>query len=340
MNITFRTQLLGTITDFCQECGLEMATPEILVDLIARLSNYREEGSVLAPQVYLTDNIDLLVKMLPDGEKITISATTPNTRGVGEILKICAPLATEEWRIFIQRIEDEMKFGLYRGSSNPLSTAVDEILLSKQEEAMVIKVHNIADQCVELRSSKRHIHYIYFNHRKHDSPPPFQHIEDFVNYAVRRINGRDREPIFGLIKNILTNALLESHGCILAVTNMKQVPYVLSRDAILLEDPIDFPSMLNQLKQSKGSSLSLQFIEKRKDLLKGMIASDGITLFDENGRVLAYRCFVSPSDGTTVIGGARRRAFETLRKHLGRGLSAVFIQSQDGWTAFEDVEHE
>ena len=36
-----------------------------------------------------------------------------------------------------------------------------------------------------------------------------------------------------------------------------------------------------------------------------------------------------------VIGGARRRAFAALRAKIGKGLSAAFMQSQDGWTEFQ-----
>lgn len=140
MNITFRTQLLGNISGFCEECALDLASSEVLVDLIVRLSRYREEGTELTPHVYLTDNVDLLIKMLPEGEKISISSSFPNASGVGEMLKICAPLATDDWRVFGQQSEDVMEFGLFRGSSNPLSIGIDEILLLEQEEAIVMGI--------------------------------------------------------------------------------------------------------------------------------------------------------------------------------------------------------
>ena len=108
MSITFRTQLLGTMSDFSKACELTLATPEVLVDLIVRLSRYRAEGAELVPQVYLTDDIELLVRMLPDGESIFVSSSTPNSTGVSEMLKVCATLATEEWRVFCQQHEEEI----------------------------------------------------------------------------------------------------------------------------------------------------------------------------------------------------------------------------------------
>lgn len=304
------------------------------MDLIVRLARYQEEGIKLAPQVYLTDDIDLLVNMLPDGEKVSFSLTTPNARGVEEMLKICAPLVIGEWRVFGHQTEQGMQYGVFRGSGNPISIEVDDILLSEQGETTVIKAHQVADECVQIRSSKGHYHYVFFNHRKEESPPPLQYIENLIQCMVKNVNSDEKEAVQGFMKKIVMSALLKSHGCILAVTNMKTPPVVLSHDAVLLREPIDFPSMIRQLKSAKNTGSWLQFIEGKAELVRGMICSDGITLFDEYGRLLGYRCFISLPRDSGVVGGARRRAFETLKRHLGRGLSAAFVQSQDGWTDF------
>lgn len=154
MNITFRTQLLGGVTDFCSEIGLSLATPEVLVDLVVRLARYQEEGVKLAPQVYLTDDIDLLINMLPGGEKLFLSLTTADACGIEEMLKICAPLATGEWKIFGHQCSEGMKFGVFRGSDTPISVSVDDIVLTAQEQPTVIKAHQVAEECVQVSSSK------------------------------------------------------------------------------------------------------------------------------------------------------------------------------------------
>lgn len=71
-------------------------------------------------------------------------------------------------------------------------------------------------------------------------------------------------------------------------------------------------------------------------LLKGMFNSDGIVLFDNKGKLLAYNCFVKVTAKAGMVGGARKRAFTTLSQRIGNGLSAAFIQSQDGWTEYKD----
>jgi len=75
-------------------------------------------------------------------------------------------------------------------------------------------------------------------------------------------------------------------------------------------------------------------------LLKGMLNTDGITLFDNKSRLLGYNCFVKVNRNDNVIGGARKRAFTALAAKLGRGLCAVFMQSQDGWSDYKGNANE
>ena len=117
---------------------------------------------------------------------------------------------------------------------------------------------------------------------------------------------------------------------------MSTSPKVL-KDGVFFEEPIDFQRMIKAL---KSNDLSVDFLERKGELVKGMLCCDGISVFDEHARLLGYRCFVSMSRTVHVVGGARRRAYATLRGHLQRGLSAVFMQSQDGLTEFESVAHD
>ena len=317
-----------------------MATPEVLVDLIVRLVRYQEEGTRLSPRVYLTDNIDLLINMLPEGEKLRLSGTTADSVGIKDMLKICAPLAVGEWRIFGHQCAEGMNFGIFRGSGSPISVGVDEVVLTDQGGTIVIKVHQVAEECVQIANSKGSLHHVFFNDRKENSLPPLQYIEYLVRSITKRVNDDEKEATQGFLTKILMTALPKTHGCILAVTNMNRPPNILSDDAVLLDEPIDFPSLIRKLKNEKGVDDSLYLLEKKAEVFEGMLRSDGITLFDQHGKLLGYRCFIRISGKRGVVGGARKRAFEALKTHLGRGLSSAFIQSHDGWTEFEDTCNE
>ncbi len=266
------------------------------------------------------------MKLLPGGEKVPLSTAASDPNGVEKLLKLCAPLAVGEWRIFGQQIADELTFGVFRGSSNPISVSVDDTLLSEQTEATVIKLHQVAEECVQLRSSKGHCDHVFFNHRKVEDPTPLQYIDELINSIVKKVEDDVRDAAHGFIAKTIQSALVHSHGCLLAVTSMPRPPQVLSLDAVILDRPIDFPSLIRQLKKDDDTSTWLQHIEREAQLVEGMINCDGITLFDQYGKLLAYRCFIQLPRRVDVGGGARRRAFETLKGRLGKGLSAVSVR--------------
>ena len=336
-NITFRTQLLGGVTDFCKESQLSLVTPYFLVELVARLVGYQEESVKLTPQVYITDDIDLLTGMLPGGDKIDLATTTADEIGVEEMLKLSAPLAVGDWRIFGQQFGEDLRFGLFRGSSSPISVKVDDIMLTDQKESAVVKAHQVARDCVEIISSQGSRHHVFFDHSKEDTPPPFQHTENLVDAITRRVDPEEKGAVQSFLTRTIMTALRKSHGSILAVTNMSRPPKFLSEDAVLLDDPFDFPAMIKAL---RSEDLSSDFLERKANLLEGMLSSDGITLFNERGRLLGYRCFIQISGKQAVVGGARRRAFNALYARLGRGLAAVYMQSQDGRSDFRSKKDE
>ncbi len=87
-NITFRTQLIGGVTEFCQDSQIQFLSNALhLVELIVMLAHYREEGVSLFPKVYLTNDRHTLTAMLPDGEVLKIGTSKPNVTGIKGALK-------------------------------------------------------------------------------------------------------------------------------------------------------------------------------------------------------------------------------------------------------------
>lgn len=331
-NITFRSQLIGGVNDFCADCGLTLfGNPLNLVELVVALARYKEEGVRLNPQVYVSNDIASLTALLPDGERLKVGSTTANLKGIKEALKKCAPLAIGGWSIYLQE-KNGLEYGVFRGSGNPLSVAIDDVLLEKIDPLAVVKVFSIAEECVEIRSSNGDYHHVFLDHRKEDSPPPLQYLEQLVQSIVSKSNPENREALSSFLKKILYTAMLESHGCIIGVTNMTRPPAFLASDGTVLDAPIDFSQLVAQLKKNEIDS---SVLVNKGSLLKGMLNSDGIIIFDNSGRLLAYNCFIKVKHDNKFVGGARRRAFAALCAKVGKGLTAAFMQSQDGWTEFQ-----
>lgn len=336
VNITFRTHLVGSVTEFSQNTHLTLlSNPLILVELIVLLARYQEEGVSLSPKVYITNNIKTLHSMLPLGELIKIGTASSDVDGVKKALKKCAPLALNGWLIYISENETSIEYGLFKDSGNPITVAVDDILMTEIEDCFIVKVFQIAVDCVEIKANNNSSHYIFLNHRKEESPPPLQYLNKLVEQITKKANEGYREPASVFLNRLLFDGLRQSHGCIIAVTNMSKAPQILAKDGIVLEDPIDFVLLVEQL-QKKNIEASI--LESKGSLLHGMLNSDGIVLFDNKGRLLGYNCFIKINDKNNVIGGARKRAFTSLVSKLSKGICSVFMQSQDGWTEFKGME--
>lgn len=334
-NITFRTQLLGSVSEFSQNSAVPIFSQTInLVELIVLLARYQEEGQKLAPKVYITNNISNLCLMLPDSESIHVGTSTPDAAGLKTALKRCAPLASGGWMVFVCDRGPHIEYGLFKGPSSPISVLVDDVAMTESDGLSVVKVFQVAEDCVEIRSNNGGRHYIFLDHRKEESPPPLQYLDKLVSSIASNVKEKYLESTKSFLIRLLFESLRESHGCIIAVTNMQKAPKLLANDGVILSNPIDFGSLVEQL-ITKRTTESALF--SKGYLLKGMLNSDGILVFDNRARLLGYNCFVKVSKKAEVIGGARKRAFSTLKENVGRGLCSVFMQSQDGWSDFEGL---
>lgn len=235
--------------------------------------------------------------------------------------------------IYIHDLETSIEFGVFRGSSNITAVPIDDVLLAEAEDLVVIKVFQVADECVEVKCNNQKSHYIFLNHVKDSSPPPLQHLKKLVTSICEKVDINEKESIESFLNNILFEGLRQSHGCLIAVTNKNDAPTILKEDGVFLEKPIDFVRLVNDANRDPAL---FEFLISKIELLKGMLNSDGIILFDWKGRLLGYNCFIKINQKAKTIGGARKRAFSSLKDNVGKkGIYAAFMQSQDGRTEFE-----
>jgi hypothetical protein len=126
--------------------------------------------------------------------------------------------------------------------------------------------------------------------------------------------------------------LLRSHGTLITVTSKAQKPKSLD-DGINLTPALDFAKTV---KGVINKDIDLSELRSQIALIEGMVNSDGIVVFNPFGILLSYNCFIASPKKVTpkVSGGARRRAYQSLCEKIGRGFSAVYMQSQDGSADF------
>ncbi|MBI5558889.1 MAG: hypothetical protein HY885_14785 [Deltaproteobacteria bacterium] len=333
-NITFRNHLFGSVHDFATECGMEpLVQSSTLVELIVALSRYTEEGIHLAPEMYLCENLSVMLKFLPGHSSIHLGGASNDTDGIMKALKKAAPLAIGDWKIYIEMSNGQFEYGLFHGDLSPLSVEVGQTLLSGDDgSAKVVRVHQTGGDCVEIRNYLGKKHNIYLSHKKAEEPPPGRYIDELVSTICVEVDEQIREQVQTFLRRALGQALLRSHGTLIAVTSKAKKPKS-------LDDGIDLTPALDFAKTVKGviaKDLDLSELRSQMALIEGMVNSDGIVAFNPLGVLLSYNCFIaSPKKVTSkVSGGARRRAYQSLCEKIGRGLSAVYMQSQDGSADF------
>ena len=159
---------------------------------------------------------------------------------------------------------------------------------------------------------------------------------EFATVACSEVPEEDREQATGYLARTLTDLLRVSHGALLAIApSKKKLDKEKLSDGVILPEPIPLiQTMLGAIRGKAATEASK--LRSEESLLRGMITTDGVTVFGTDGSIRAFRVFVRP-DGNRGqggplgnAGGARSRAFAVLRGYVGKSLRAALFRSQDG----------
>lgn len=346
-HINLHSTLLESTENLCEKIRIAKTSTlqnVALVELIFLIARYQEEGVKLYPKVYLTSDIDSALKMLPGQASIKIGSSNCFYEAVKSSLKKCAPLANSGWCIYVSyniNKLDIVEYGIFRGDTNPTAVNIDTIILTDDLPFISIKIHQIATDNVEVRSSDGNVLNISLSHTANIATTPLVEFEQLVDKIVSNVES-NKGQVVNYLSRILIDSIKKSHGCLIAVSNSNDIPHSLSSDGTYLPDPIDFQSLVKFSMEEKKEIGNLISMGR---LLEGMLNSDGIVIFDQNARLIAFNCFVRLPDqeqaiNTVTLGGARTRAYDALCHLLGTDLEGVYMQSQDGWTQFKGATHE
>ncbi len=336
---SLREFLLGNLTDFSEACGIpRLVGAKTLAALVTSLANYQEEGARLLPELYLCSDIDAALQLIPSVDKLYIGTETEPVAACTVALKKCAPLARDGWCIYISKAGRNFDYGLFRGSLYPLALSVERTFFADPLETInIVRLHQTASNCVEIRNSKGESRSIILTDKPENIPHPREHVTQLADSVCGGVAPALLDITRNFMLKALSSAIAESHGTIVVVTKEDVVPDFLE-DGITLRSPLNFQSAIEKFQQGGLDANEIQHsLIANTALLKGMVSSDGITVFSQKATLLAYNCFISAEQAAAKVnGGARTRAFEALKRKLAvRQLAAVFVRSQDGWTKFE-----
>jgi hypothetical protein len=337
---TIRGNLLGVITEFLADEAMDcIETQKGLVELVVALSSYHEEGVPLFPKVLICDNLTSALGAIRGGEHIEIGVGPKDESTIRHALKKSAPLARGGWVIFIERSAASFRYGVFREPFSPIALDLRDAIADQVADAHLILVSQIADKVVELVGGRGHRLSIHLSAMRSDCPSPREALLRLVGVCCRD-SGEHKEPLESFMRTALSGALQRGHGALVGVGKQGNlIPQELTSEGLSPAAPVDLlRAVRNDLAEQSPDTLAR--LMTYASLLEGMLSCDGIVLFNSCGEVVAYNVFVRPPQDneappSTLIGGARRRAFAVLRSLVdSHQLVGAFFRSRDGMSEY------
>ncbi len=341
-SVSFRTHLTSNSMDLLTQVGLDcVKTARLITGIVSQLAAYTEEGVSMAPSVFICNSVANLVQVSGVGEHISLSEPMDLQSAASKILKAAAPLCGDNWKIYVERSEDgaTCTFGVFCGTTDPSSLAVDEVLLAeKVDNYPIIRIIQTSKNKVEVKTNVGGSIEFRFNDDVDVAELDVMGSVGLLAGSIANDVPADQVHFASFVGRVLTSAIGKSHGTLVAVldSNKPQIPESLS-DVVKIAPPLDLYERFNLHIEEGKTAGSVSRLQAAVDLLVGLISSDGITVFDSRGRVIGYRAFIK-SDGQPAQGGARTRAFEAMKALVGGDLKAAFFRSQDGRVEFKSVD--
>jgi hypothetical protein len=336
--VTLRSELKRSIGDFLSDADMSCSkTEESLIALAVALADYREEGRPLFPRVLICDELHTVLRNIQGSGPIEIGSAEREPETILRALKKCAPLTEKGWAIWVERQPEAFRFGVFR---EPAPTALDirTTLLNTapSDPLRAVLIAQFAAGTVELMSAGRPGIRIHLTGQREEQISTEDSLRQVVEWSAADIDDeRLRDSYVNFTATVLQDLLRKGHGSLIAVVPHNSKAWKRSAsDAVILEEPIDLARQLERHTNDPSSSVLFELLTS-VDLVAGMLSSDGITVFDTAGRVLAFNWFIQTDTRSLTarekLGGARHRAFAALMglvdKERARG---AFIRSSDG----------
>lgn len=307
-----------------------------LLDYFYKFLNYEEEGSKIRPTIIFTNNINYVAKNIPNVYKLVFYRDTDSTQ-FNHRIKTLIAFCRNEWNLFINQTDDYIEYGLIKTLSSIKEKSLKELVFEPEFKEDVSKKFSfftlevINKSLIVLEGVKGHTTNVSFSFNEDSIANWNDVISNFVDVSVSKLKTTNRKlkEIKTLYENIFKKVFKNLHGCICLVVDKDYNPEsdTTLSDGTWLEQPIELSKLFLQTKNySEAKLIGIS------DLIISMLDYDGATVVDNAGRVRAYNVFVEvkAKGHTKPIGGARRRAAQSLIDNKNKKFIGVYFQSQDG----------
>lgn len=312
-----------------------------LFSLFSTIGKYEEEGRKIRPSILFTNNIDTIVKNVPNGYKIPFFEDE-NEGMFYQRIKSLATFCLHEWNIYVLLHEDRIIYGIYKAFNSIKERKFDsqmfssEVLKEKTDKIFAIRIKPYSTYCINITSIKGNVLNLSYAVEEKKVINFNDEIAEFVDasFSKLRTTRNKLREIKILYQNVFSRVLNEAHGTICVVVDKEYEDNGFFSDGIWLKEPIELNKLFNSAKtfsEAKLESICQVFID--------MLNYDGITIVDNAGRIRAYNVFVETNQNNKshILGGARKRAAFTIIDSGLKKVVGVYFQSQEGEVFYQRV---
>lgn len=345
MATSLRNTVSAEIGTFLFNNGLSLRNPsnnpifiEELVTIVNSLSDYYEEGTHLYPEVLLTNNMSDVSFFV--GYEFYTGELKP--KALSRAIKMCAPLCSDGWCIFIEVNDNGVRWGVVNGEQKITNLSLlDQLRLSSDENHIFILLHNVGSKTVEFVPAN--------NNTSYSVSLSLTNVEEtqgkYLNELCKTITERCPDSLFcQFLQKIISSALQIGHGNLIAVLqvcdNSIKIPEIFSDGVVLHDVPIDLYGYYEEFRKSDNDLVVHELLKKVTKLVESMLNHDGICLFTNDGRLIGYHLIVDnkviAEDG--LVGGARTKAYKKMVSE--ESIYAVLMKTQEGVIQFNKQSDE
>ncbi|REG88067.1 hypothetical protein [Winogradskyella sediminis] len=333
---SLRENILNSIKEFLfdENFKTDSRLEEGILHIVNLISDYKEEGQVLFPEVIVTNDLEIFKTI--SNKEIVIRETELSVNEFKNVIKLCAPLALGSWVIFIEVKNGRMKYGLVDAELIETSPSIYEQTVGSlrvESDTMTIAyIRNIGSKTVEITGLKKCLNVsLELNDKKQSAN---NEIFEIANEITSKCSDEFKIQITTFIDKTINQAIKQGHGNLIGVIDnsddsISKLKDKL-KDGVYLDNPIDIADYVTYTEKEKTNESSVT-LKAYSGVMISMLNHDGITLISDNGKIIGYHMFIESipnEDGEQPIGGARTRAFESM---INSGLfKACFYKSQDG----------
>jgi hypothetical protein len=251
---SLRESTIVSVGDFLFEEGFvnDDITKLGILEIINLISDYHEEGNVLFPEILIINNLNFF-KTIPNKEIVIIKYTLLSIDEFKNAIKLCAPLATNSWIIFIEVKDGRIKFGIINAEMSETSPSiynqtVGQLKIENFDKITIAYIRNIGYKTVELAGFKKRL----IVSLTLDEPKKISHnnIQALCDSMSSRTDEKYKINIKTFFEKIIDDALKKGHGNLIGVVEDEEDYIINLKNTIVDNGGIYLPNPINFLKSS------------------------------------------------------------------------------------------